>query len=320
VRHPVPAFLPFFALLLNLVASGIGVAADWPQNYIVHKDFESPDGRYGVLVLSHEAAVNQDQTDGNITYLADLQTHQTLGEIRGTDYFEGQNHRDFTVTWAPDSKRCVVTDWGRFGFASSAVLELKDSSFTQTEIGERIQKSLNSVMQKQSHDPEISGEATPYFRLTPDGKVRVRALASNNPKQFDNVKTYYALFQGTFDPQSKKWTATDAHSINSEQNDALESAYQDNFAKQIIVAPDPAKAPENFTGSVFSSEQEKAEYLDKLMNDVYQALRYVLPANRFTQVKQEQIGWLKAREAAQSAEEKSKLTESRIKALQNLLW
>jgi uncharacterized protein YecT (DUF1311 family) len=288
-------------------------------NYIVHKDSESPDGRYGILVLSHEAAVNQDQTEGNVTYLADLQTHQTLGEIRGTDYFEGQNHRDFTVAWAPDSKRCVVTDWGRFGFASSAVLELKDSSFTQTEIGERIQKSLNSVMQKQSHDPEISGEATPYFRLTPDGKVRVRALASNNPKQFDNVKTYYALFQGTFDTQSKKWTATDAHSINSEQSDALESAYQDNFAKQIIVAPDPAQAPENFTGSVFSSEQEKADYLDKLMNDVYQALRYVLPANRFTKVKQEQIAWLKTREAAQSAEEKSKLTESRIKTLQNLL-
>ena len=52
------------------------------------------------------------------------------------------------------------------------------------------------MIQKQSHDPEMSGEATPYFRLSPDRKVRVRALAANNPKQFDEVKTYYALFKG----------------------------------------------------------------------------------------------------------------------------
>ena len=43
-----------------------------PQNYIVHKNSESPDGRYGVLVLSNEAAVKEDQTEGNSIYLADL--------------------------------------------------------------------------------------------------------------------------------------------------------------------------------------------------------------------------------------------------------
>lgn len=309
-----------FALVLNLATSEIGVGADWPQNYIVHKNSESPDGRYGVLVLSNEAAVKEDQTEGNTTYLADLQTHQTVGEIHGTDYFEGQNHRDLTVAWGPDSKWCVITDWARFGFASSSILEPKDSVLSQTDIGERIQKSLDSVMQKQSHQAEMSGEVTPYFRLTPDRKVRVRALTSNNPKGFEGVKTYYALFQGTFDVQAKKWTATDARSINSEQSDALDGAYQDNFAKHMIVAADPAQAPENFTGSVFSSEEEKVDALDKMMNDVYQAVRYVLPANRFARVKQEQIAWLKTRDAARSSEEKSKLTESRIKTLQDLLW
>jgi uncharacterized protein YecT (DUF1311 family) len=214
----------------------------------------------------------------------------------------------------------VVTDWARFGFASSSILELKESSFTQTDIGERIQKSLDSVIQKQSHDPEMRGAATPYFRLSPDRKIRIRALASNNPKQFEDVKTYYALFQGTFDVEFKKWTATDARSINSEQSDTLESAYQDNFAKHMIVAADPAQAPENFTGSVFSSEEEKVDALDKMMNDVYQAVRYVLPANRFAKVKQKQIAWLKTRDVAHSVEEKSQLTESRIRTLQNLLW
>ena len=34
-------------------------------DYVAHKDSESPDSRYGVLVLSHEAAVDKDLTEGN---------------------------------------------------------------------------------------------------------------------------------------------------------------------------------------------------------------------------------------------------------------
>ena len=67
------------------------------RDYVAHKDSESPDSRYGLLVLSHEAAVDKDQTEGNTPYLANLETRQILGEIRGTDYFEGQNHCDLRV-------------------------------------------------------------------------------------------------------------------------------------------------------------------------------------------------------------------------------
>jgi len=309
-----------FALTLSITALRTVAAGDWPQNYIAHKDSDSPDGRYAVLVLSKKAAIDQDQTEGNTAYLANLQTRQTLGEITGTDYFEGQNHRDLSVAWSPDSKWCVVTDWGRFGFASSSILEPKDSGFTQTDIGERIQKSLNSLMQKRSHDPEMSGEATPYFRLSSDRKLRVRALTSNNPKQFEDVKTYYALFQGTFDVESKKWVTTDARSINSAQADSLESAYQDNFAKHMIVAAHSEQVPEDFNGSVFSSEEEKADALDRMINDVYHAVGFVLPPDRFAKIKEEQITWLKTRDAAHPAEEKSKLTDKRIRILQDLLW
>jgi hypothetical protein len=74
----------------------------------VHKNSASPDGRYAVLVLSKETAINRDQTERmteeNTAYLANLQTRQTIGDIRGSDYFEGQNHRDLTVDWAPDSR------------------------------------------------------------------------------------------------------------------------------------------------------------------------------------------------------------------------
>jgi uncharacterized protein YecT (DUF1311 family) len=88
----------------------------------------------------------------------------------------------------------------------------------------------------------------------------------------------------------------------TEEFDALQAAYQDDSPKQMIVAANPADVPENFTGSVFSFEQEKLDALDKMMNDVYQAVRSVV-ADHFTRVKQEQIAWLKTRDAAQSVEE-----------------
>jgi hypothetical protein len=74
-------------LFALVIASRAVAAGDWPENYIVHEHSESPDGHYGVLVLSQKAAVDQDETEGNTTYLANLQTRKTLGEIRGTDYF-----------------------------------------------------------------------------------------------------------------------------------------------------------------------------------------------------------------------------------------
>ena len=85
-----------FALSLNIGALRTVAAGDCPQNCVAHKDSESPDSRYGVLVLSHEAAIDKDQIE-RIPYLANLETRQILSEIRGTDYFEGQNHRDLGV-------------------------------------------------------------------------------------------------------------------------------------------------------------------------------------------------------------------------------
>ncbi len=96
-------------LLFALVVTSRTVAAgDWPEHYIVHEHSESPDGRYGIVVLSQQAAIDQDKTDGNTSYLANLRMRQTLGEIRGTDYFENQNHRDLQVVWAPDLSTCVL--------------------------------------------------------------------------------------------------------------------------------------------------------------------------------------------------------------------
>ena len=303
MRHTGRALILVIAPALNFCALGIAAPGDWPKDYVVKENSESPDGHYAVLVQSMDAATGQEENESGV-YLADVKGHTTLGNIDKVDYFEHQNHRDLEVFWAPDSGYCVVENDGRYGADTISILEIKDSTFVQTEIGERIQKSLDGAMKKQVHDSEMSGYVSPFFRLGTDRKVRVRALSENNPKQFDNVKTYYALFQGTYDVAAKKWTVIDAHSITAEQSAALDWGYQ---------KPD-------FENTTFANEDERAKSVDEQMNQVYQAAKFILPPVRFAKVKQEQTEWLKKRDAAGSIGEKCKLMEARIRALQDLLW
>jgi virulence-associated protein VapD len=146
----------------------------------------------------------------------------------------------------------------------------------------------------------------PHFRFGTDRKVRARALSQNNPKQFDDVKIYYALFQGTFDVAAKKWTVTDAPSINAEQYEALQTAYSD--------------LEQDLEHSTFENEEGKAESLDQTMNSLYGTVQFILPPARLATVKREQIEWLKKHDAARSTEKKCKLMEARIRALQELVW
>ena len=305
MRYTARLLALFFGLSLNVALSETAAAVNWPDGYVVYENTASPDGRYGVLVPTMEAW-EQDESLSEANYLADIKNHRVLGKIDKVDYFEHQNHRGLEVFWAPQSSVCVVRNDGRYGADSISVLEINDSSFVQTEIGDRIQKSLDGAMKKQAHAPEMAGDVSPYFRFGTDRKVRVRALSQNNPKQFEDVKTYYALFQGTFDVAAKKWTVTDARSISTEQDDALETAYSD--------------LEQDLEHTIYQNEEDKAESLDKKMNKVYSAAQFILPPARFTAVKKEQIEWLKKRNAAPSTEEKCKLMEARIKALQELVW
>jgi uncharacterized protein YecT (DUF1311 family) len=302
VRDAGRVLVVFFAQALNLAAMGIAAAADWPRNYIVQENSESPDGRYAVLVQSQDAALAQEDNESAV-YLADTKAHATLGKIDSADYFERQNHRGLEVFWAPDSSSCVVVNDGRYGADTISILEIRDSSFVETEIGDRIQKSLDGAMKKQAHG-EMSGYVSPYFRLGTDRKIRVRALSENNPKQFEDVKTYYALFQGTFDLAPRKWTVTDARSITAEQSGALEIGYN---------KPD-------FENTTFASEDDRAKSLDEQMNAVYQAAKFILSPARFAKVKKKQTEWLKKRDATSSVKARCELMEKRILDLQGFLW
>jgi hypothetical protein len=304
VRHTARVLALLFSLSASIVLSKTAAALNWPDEYMVNENSASPDGRFGVLVPTGEAW-EKDESIGEANYLADVKNHQVLGKIEGVEYFEHQNHRSLAVFWAPQSNICVVENDGRYGADSISVLEISDSTLSQTEIGDRIQKSLDAAMKKQAHT-EMGGYVSPYFRFGMDRKIRVRALSQNNPKQFDDVKTYYALFQGTFDIGAKKFTITDARSITAEQEDALETAYSD--------------MERDLEHTTFQTEEDKAASLDQTMNKVYRAAQFILSPARFVGVKREQIEWLKKRNTALSTSEKCELMKARIKGLQELVW
>ncbi len=274
-----------------LLSATKAAAGDWPDGYIVYENTQSPDERYGILVPSMDAW-EKDESLEEINYLADLKAHQLMGKIRGADYFEHQNHRGLQVTWAPDSTWCVVEYDGRFGFDTISILELKGSGFVQTDIGKKI-------------DPESGGgDATPRFRIGADRKVRVGTASTTDPKQLNEKGGHYALFYGTFDLRSKKWLTAEARPLTRNEYDGIGDPFGDLELDE----------------TTFATEEDKAKGFDDRMNEVYLAVRLVLPPARFAVVKKEQIEWLKKRDTTTSIEEKCKLMEARIKVLQGLLW
>jgi uncharacterized protein YecT (DUF1311 family) len=304
------------ALIFLVAILSRAPAADWPDGYVVHENSTSPDGRYGIAVPESDD-VEKKQPDPKVeeyyalNYLADLKNHTVLGPIKGSDYFQHQNHAGLSVTWAPDSKMCVAQYDARYGWESVYVLKIKGDRFGQIDIGKHI-----DAAQKKLFDGYLNG----YYRFTPDGKLKVRATSYTNPKQFENEPTYNGLFQGTFDLSSGKWTSSSVRKVKSDDWDNFETAYNDNFAKHMIVAADDKQVPENFTGSVFHSEEEKFDALDTNLNAVYQTVRLVVSPQRFAKLKEEEKAWVTKRDAEKSVEAKSKMTEERIKTLQDLLW
>ena len=294
-----------FVLSPNIAASRTH-AADWPENYVVRENSESPDGQYGILVASMDAW-EKDETLEETNYLANLKNHRLMGKIRGADYFEGQNHRGLQVVWSPDSSWCVVEYDGRYGADTISVLEVKDSNFIQTEIGKKVDKELAAALNKKSHDKvEHRGDATTYFRIGADQKLPVRAVSTTDPKELDLKNCHYALFDGTFDLRSKKWLTANARALDREEYKGVETGL--------------TYSETELRDTSFKSPEKKAEWLDERLNEVYTSVRLLLPPNSFAAVKKEQIEWLKKRDAAGSVEEKCKSMEARIKALQELVW
>ena len=111
-----------------------------------------------------------------------------------------------------------------------------------------------------------------------------------------------------YDYTGGKWPSANAHSIGSDEYEALSTAFSYNTG-------DALKSLESIL-----QETDKASHLDEMLNSMYLADRVLLPPKRFAALKVEQKAWLAKRDAAKSTEEKFKIIGDRIDALYRLIY
>lgn len=291
-------------LFLSLLAGFTPIlhAEEWPKGFVTHEGSISPDKRFGILIPDVDS-IGNDENPGEVNYLANLKTHSILGTIDDARYWEHGNHVGLTVQWAPDGSVCAAIYRSRFGLHSLSLLLVQrdGTTFRQVKLAKTIQDHLDQVIRQTSKDTVTECEVTLATQI--DGsRLSIRALGQNNPKALDKITTFLAYFHGTYDIKSEKWTDASAQPLTISQYGAMEAALL------------------NLGDYEYSSLESEADHLDHTLNRVYQAARFALPAERFTQVKLGQIAWLKERDSIRDFIVRNRYVEARIKALRELIW
>ena len=234
-----------------------------------------------------------------------------IGEIKDVDYFERMNSRSLSAQWLDDSSACLVLEahW-LYGVYGVHLVERTGRSIQQTDLMKRI-VAINPT----------EGWFAFYFRFQPGPKVVVRATVP--ARQLEQTKSS-AMFRGTFDIPSKSWGVVNVRRVTFKEHEAIESALAEDPEKYTVASnkQDAAAASAAARGNeqIYPSEEKRFKALDELLNNVYAADRILLPAARFSRLKDEQREWLKQLVAAPTLTDKSKLIQQRIKVLQDLLW
>ena len=268
----------------------------------------SPDERYAVMVPGRDMAFAPEAERGfnktnNANYLVDRTTQSIIGKVDKAEYNKGGIFHDWLdIIWSDDSKNVIIAHYFRFwGISKVWVIEIGGNKIRQIEIGERIHKDLDKVIAKQAgnKDEKGSGAASASFCFEDENRLLIRVVSTTNPRQFSDQKTYAALLQGTFDMSKQKWLKEDVRAVKASDLEVLSWVY--DYDLEV-------------------GKDESEEQLDKKLNDVYAALKIALSPKRFTDLKREQVAWLKQRDAKPTPEAKRKYIAERVEGLLDLLW
>jgi len=267
----------------------------------------SPNGRYAIVV---------DEGGSSESQLADVIGHRLLGKIPGTDYWAYGNHR-LNAWWAADSSWCAAVRYNRLGFDECFVIEPRRDSFRATEIGKQIHDALEAAIQKQLRHPEPDRGAGLFLRPR-DHTLLVRAFGTTNPKGMEGGKTYESFLSGSYDVATNKWAKLNVRPLDPKVNIGASLEWPDEELVRVI--PRNAPWPAGFNGEVVRNEEERAKILDRLLNQTYAAVRFVVPPARFAKIKEEQKAWLASWVQQKSQQEKNAMTDARVHQLRAILW
>lgn len=301
--HWLRLFMAATAVAAAALSCGRAEDADdgWPQGASIAENSRSPDGRFGILLPPREESMEKEEDEIRNT-LVQVESLKELAVVENSHYFPGENHSWLDVAWAPDSTWCVVTYDGRFGFEAITLLKKRGSGWDQADIGSHIQKALNAAVARQAENPETICSATAYFRPGAGGKLLVRATGLTNPRYLPDLVQHFAVFLGAYDTTSGRWIRSETRDVDN--FDAFDFAFSDDLGEK----------------TSFTDEDERLAWFDDRLNDVWSALKVVLPPASFAALKKEQKAWLEKLETADSPATKTELIAERIKELRAFVW
>jgi hypothetical protein len=308
-----------WALLLAVGLAAISRAAvgdeAWPgPDLVIENKTISPNGRYAIVAPTGDA-----ESDTATNQLADITAHRLLGKIPQTDYWAQKNNCEVHAWWAPDSTWCAVAYFNRLAFDECVVIDLRGDNFRATEIGNQIHEALEGAIRKQLRHPlEDRGEGL-RARSRPDGTLLVRAFATTNPKGVPGDETHDAFLSGSYDVATNKWTKLSTRPIDPKLQ--MMSALSSTEGELVrLTSPGDPVGASDFDGEYAANEGERAKVLDRLLNETYAAVRFMVPPARFAKIKEEQKAWLATWVQQKSQQEKNTMTDARVHQLRAILW
>ena len=87
-----------------------------------------------------------------------------------------------------------------------------------------------------------------------------------------------------------------------------------------LTSPGDPVGASDFDGEYAANEKERAKVLDRLLNETYAAVRFMVPPARFAKIKEEQKAWLATWVQQKSQQEKNTMTDARVHQLRAILW
>lgn len=304
IAQPLIRLLRRLAVMVILIGAGLiaglaspATAEEWPKDYQVYEESESPDHHYAILIPDHDL-----DPAPNPVYFADLSAHRVLGKIANAEYFHLKNHAALAMAWSEDSTWGVLELDGRWSFENVWVVELANGGFTLKDIGKEIAEVLDPALGKAAaNDDELQVQLFPT--VNPDRTLVMSGIVRTNARDFATRKTVRAYFHGSYNAQTKKWASATARKITEREFAVLDFA----FSYQ------PGAAAQDAASS--RDEKEGAQKLDDQLAQIYAALKFLLPSARFATLQKEQAQWLKKRAAAAPGAARMKMVGDRIDEL-----
>ncbi|MFD0895502.1 hypothetical protein KBB96_19795 [Luteolibacter ambystomatis] len=277
-----------------LLLSATAFAIDWPSGFQLEEETTSPDGRLGILSADGKA-FHRDEDHAKaarLMYLADLKEHRIIKDIAIPGYSEA---RYLEVNWDADSSACVLVHRARHSLLGIELVELTRHGARRTDLGGVVSRALDQTY--------LCCRVDCHFRFLTDGRLMVRCLGDDNPRELQDKERTFGLFTGVFDRRKSRWSSSKSGVLDEGQYQTLVEAFE------------PWTPPGGSNGDVLHAMEERMRVLGN-------GLEAVLTRERYRDFQRDQDVWKGAAKNGEAAVVDSECVRfaERLAKMEALLW